>query len=79
VNSAENKVTIQTESSSLDLTYDELVICTGTNLCKFAKNKGDEIFSFFKEMKQRVSNASTIAVVGAGAVGVEFVGDLKYF
>jgi len=36
-----------------------------------------DIFNTFKDISAKIQSASKIAVVGTGALGIEFVGEIK--
>ncbi|KAN0047981.1 hypothetical protein ACTA71_002372 [Dictyostelium dimigraforme] len=64
-----------------ELTFDYLVIATGSNsLAPFKapleKITGSEILDYYKDISQQIKKAKNILVVGGGAVGCEVVGEI---
>ncbi|KAN0015247.1 hypothetical protein ACTFIU_001573 [Dictyostelium citrinum] len=64
-----------------ELTFDYLVIATGSNsLAPFKapleKVTGNEIFNYYKEISEQIKQAKNILIVGGGSVGCEVVGEI---
>ncbi|KAN0047980.1 hypothetical protein ACTA71_002371 [Dictyostelium dimigraforme] len=64
-----------------ELTFDYLVIATGSNVlapfkAPLEKKTGDEIQSYFQNFSQQIREAKSILVVGGGAVACEFVSEI---
>jgi NADH dehydrogenase FAD-containing subunit len=64
------------------ISYDYLILATGFHYPLPVKNNDalilDDRKKQIKEEAQKIMNASSILVVGSGAVGVEFVGELYH-
>ncbi|KAK5580843.1 hypothetical protein RB653_000867 [Dictyostelium firmibasis] len=64
-----------------ELTFDYLVIATGSNaLAPFKapleKKTGTEIFNYYENISQQIKKAKSILIVGGGTVGCEVVGEI---
>ncbi|EAL64965.1 hypothetical protein DDB_G0285003 [Dictyostelium discoideum AX4] len=64
-----------------ELTFDYLVIATGSNsLAPFKapleKISGTEIFNYYKDISEQIKQAKSILIVGGGSVGCEVVGEI---
>ncbi|GAW11961.1 hypothetical protein ANO14919_013150 [Xylariales sp. No.14919] len=78
------RVKVGADASERDLTYDYLVVATGTRNAGATdvpwKNNGthEEITALLAETQQKVSAAKHIVVAGAGATGVETAAELGF-
>ncbi|TGJ81078.1 hypothetical protein E0Z10_g7692 [Xylaria hypoxylon] len=78
------KVKVGADASDRDLTYDYLVVATGTRNAGATnvpwKNNGthEEITALLTETQEKVKAAKHIVVAGAGATGVETAAELGY-
>jgi apoptosis-inducing factor 2 len=86
VNTTNNtvKVAVGSEGAERELSYDYLVVATGTRDAGTSavpwKNAGthEEIVNLLKETQEKVKVAKHIAVVGAGPTGVEVAAELGF-
>lgn len=78
VNSTDKSVTVtHCDGSTSVIKFKYLVLCTGSTLTQFKDCSSAEIINFIKEFALTIASKNNIAVVGAGAVGVEFASELK--
>jgi len=66
-----------TDGSSSDLTYDYLVVAVGSTLNTFKDVNSTDIMASIDNMYKKMSQSKSMAVVGAGAVGIELIGELR--
>lgn len=76
-----NRVVLDREwQGSKEIPFDYLVVATGTRLQAPGTMEHDDKLAsvkYFQAYQERVQNASSIAIVGGGAVGVQMATDLK--
>lgn len=64
----------------MEISFDYLVIATGTRLQAPANSNYDdkpESVKFFQSYQNRVQKAESVLIIGGGAVGVQLATDLK--
>ncbi|KAF2073244.1 hypothetical protein CYY_005441 [Polysphondylium violaceum] len=72
--------TLVTLDDDQTIAFDYLIIATGTNNItpfKYCVDVDDNVPSYFKSMSDSIKQASSILIVGGGAVGVEFAGEIR--
>lgn len=77
----EDDKTVLLSDGETKIPYEYLVIATGTKKTipsDLGNETSEEGINKLKELQQTIVNAENIAVVGAGAVGVELATDIKY-
>lgn len=74
--------TLDEESKSNEVSYEALVLATGTALTPPGNVPGEskaESVEWFKAHQEEVKNAKRIAIIGGGAVGVRKSSDVVCF
>lgn len=81
VDPASKRVEIETESGLRTVTYDTLVVTTGSNTGSMpwkASGSHKQFLELLHGTQERVKKAKSIVVGGAGVTGVETAGELGY-
>jgi len=65
------------DGSTSEINYDYLIVAIGSSLNTFKDNNSTDIIASIDQMYNKMSHSSNIAVVGAGAVGIELIGELR--
>jgi NADH dehydrogenase FAD-containing subunit len=74
-----NEHSIKTDNGEVE-DFDFIVVATGSSRSEpitLRSNNLNEYTQEYKTMRQRIESASSVIIVGAGAVGVELAGDTK--
>jgi len=65
------------DGSTSEINYDYLIVAIGSSLNTFKDNNSTDIIASIDQMYNKMSQSKSIAVVGAGAVGIELIGELR--
>ncbi|KAF9888044.1 hypothetical protein FE257_009308 [Aspergillus nanangensis] len=83
VNFTQGTVTVQTDSRTEPVPYDQLVLATGSSLPNSLpfKHVGstDDTTTALHDMQNKIHQAKSIVIAGGGATGVETMGELAQF